>query len=131
MPKPFQLKSSFLNGYRNKADVTNLPPGTLVSGSQNVLSNDGDDIDSSRVYTSDGGEAEGSKYPIIASYEWKTNRGVEHALRRYHDKLEVRFGNAWHTLKNGLAMSGVNKVMSQFAEFWDNDQKVDALLVTD
>jgi hypothetical protein len=131
MADKFQLVSQF-KGYVSKADVTNIEPGYLISGSQNVVSTDGLRIASRKGYIL-AGAASTTANPIISSYEWKTNRGVEHGLRRYTDTLEVYYESAWHTLKTGLEddATAVNLVHSNFAEFWDNTNKIDQLLFTD
>ena len=37
--REFSLVSNYKYGYRNREDVTNLEPGVLIVGSQNVLTN--------------------------------------------------------------------------------------------
>lgn len=41
-------------GYRNREDITNLPPGVLIVGSQNVLTNVSERIEARKGYTLDG-----------------------------------------------------------------------------
>ncbi len=125
----FQLTSDYL-GYVTKPDATNIAPGYLVTGSQNMVTNNGDQAQTRKGYTLLGAAATNS-YPIISSYEWITNRGTEHALRRWNDTLEVLYNSAWYVLKTGLAITGVNLVNSNFAELWNNTTKFDNLIFTD
>ena len=46
----FHLVSGFKEGYRNREDVTVLPEGVLVAGSQNVMTNTFKRVDSSGAY---------------------------------------------------------------------------------
>ena len=50
----FTLVSGFSNGYRAREDITTLPPGVLVEGSQNVLTNTYQRIGIRKGYTLDG-----------------------------------------------------------------------------
>lgn len=125
MAEKFQLVSNF-RGYVNKKDLTNLEPGYLISGSQNVLSNDGEKIAIREGYTLDGA-ASTAETPIRSSYEWTTHRGEERPLRLYDDELEYRYNDAWYRLANGFGTS----VTMNFAEFWDNSELQDLLLFVD
>ncbi len=129
-PTEFQLISQYL-GYVTKPDPTNIGQGYLVAGSQNMVTSNGERVSARKGYSRLGAAASGTSYAIISSYEWTTNRGIEHALRRFNDTLQVLYVGTWYTLKTGLAISGVNEVNSNFAEFWDNTNKIDQLLFTD
>lgn len=121
MPKQFQLVTQF-SGYQHKRDVTNMAPGVLVVGSQNVLSTDGDRIASRKGYTLTGA-ANASLYPIVSSYEWMTHRGTELALRSWNDRIEFLYGTTWYTLATGFTSVAFN-----WAEFWDTTEVQDLLL---
>lgn len=125
----FQLISEYL-GYVTKPDKTNIAAGYLVAGSQNMRTNNGDQLSSRMGYALLGAAATNAN-PIISSYEWITNRGIEHGLRRYSDTLQALYGTTWYTILTGLATTAVNLVHSNFAEFWDNTNKIDQLLFTD
>lgn len=126
----FQITNKVL-GYVTKPDPTSISTSYLVAGSQNVESNDGFRVSSRKGYTLLGAASSGTAYPIISSYEWKTNRGVEHALRRYNDTLQVLYGTTWYTIKTSLAITGVNRVHTNFAEIWEPTERIDFLLFTD
>lgn len=105
-------------GYFNKHDQTALPPGRLVSGSQNVISTDADTIAVRRGYTLDGA-ASTALTPILSSYEFVTNRNEERPLRFYNGNLEFRYTDGvWKTLRTGLsATANLN-----FCEFWSTTE---------
>ena len=120
----FQLTSEF-KGYRSKRDKTNIPEtGVLVSGSQNVVSTDGENIAIRQGYSLYG-EAASGVIGIRSSYEWDTYRGVQHALRAYDDELEFYDTNTstWVRL-----MSSLTSVAFNFAEYWDTTEAQDILL---
>lgn len=120
--KTFNLENK-VNGYVNKKDITNIDGSVLVKGSQNVIINDSDKIVTRGGYTLDGA-ANTALTPIISSYEWKTSRGTELALRSYQGELEYRSGGIWYRLTNGWGSA----VEFQFAEWWDVTEKKDCLL---
>ncbi len=120
--KDFKLISEF-KGYVHKRDKTNIEPGYLVDGSQNVLSTDGERIKVREGYTLDGA-ANAALTPIESSYEWSTRRALEIALRSYDDELEFRYGGVWYRLADGFTAVDFN-----FAEYWDTTEQQDALLL--
>lgn len=86
----FTIVSDFL-GYRNKEDITNLPPGYLVKGSQNVLtSTGGDKVTTRKGYTLDG-QASSTLKPILSSYDWITHLNFERNIRVGDGKIQVRY----------------------------------------
>lgn len=130
----FQLKTKF-KGYRSKTDKTNIPEGKdeihLVEGSQNVISTDGERVALRKGYTLDG-QANSALTPIRSSFEWDTHRGVQIALRRYDDELEIRYLNSdgdpvWARLKDGLSTTAI----TQFTTVWDDTEKQDLMLFVD
>ncbi len=54
----FNLISNFTLGYRNREDITKLPPGVLVVGSQNVLTNVSGRVGARKGYVLDGQPAD-------------------------------------------------------------------------
>lgn len=121
MAKKHIIISKF-NGYSAKTDVTNLGDGYLISGSQNVVTNDGERIQSRKGYTLDGA-ANANLYPVISSYEWQTHRGLEIPVRSYNTVLEFRYSGTWYTLESGFSSVSFN-----FTEYWDTTEKEDFLL---
>lgn len=115
-------------GYRNKEDITNMPPGVMVEGSQNVLTNDGERVAVREGYTLDG-QANSATTPIISSYDWLRHQGDVRHVRSYQDELVYRYVDAsgnvtWRRLANGWG----SEVDFNWAEFWDADELIDRLL---
>jgi len=50
----FSLIETFHLGYRNREDITNLPPGVLIQGSQNVVTSVTNAIEIVKGYILDG-----------------------------------------------------------------------------
>ncbi len=55
--KEFSLIDDFHLGYRNREDKTKLPPGVLIKGSQNVLTDVFNRVGITKGYTLDGQSA--------------------------------------------------------------------------
>lgn len=92
----FPLIEGFNRGYRNREDITTLPPGILVTGSQNVLTNTYQRVGVVKGYTLDG-QRDTSGYPILSSYDWLRNTGdIQHlragfAVTEGDGKMQYRF----------------------------------------
>ncbi len=54
--KEISIVSQFPKTYRNREDITNLPPGVLVVGSQNILSNVSERLEVRKGYRIDGAQ---------------------------------------------------------------------------
>ena len=144
----FNLVSDFKFGYRNREDITNLPAGVLVKGSQNVLTNVSDRIMSRKGYTLDG-QSSTNQGGFPSAFDWLRHTGDERHLRcgmmttGSDGVLQVRFvaeeGDSfngttftagqvyWITIKSGMTSVDLN-----FAEFWDfNTEKKGFLLWVD
>jgi len=124
----YNVTSAFKLGYRAKEDVTNLPPGVLVAGSQNVTLNDGERVATRLGYTLDG-QANVTLFPIVSSYDWQTHLGTERHLRSYDDELEYRYVDSsgvvtWRRLADGFSSTAFN-----YAEFWNTTEVIDELLL--
>jgi hypothetical protein len=118
---------SEFNGYRRKEDPTNMPPGIMVVGSQNVLTNEGERVALRRGYTLDG-QANPATTPIRSSYDWQRHAGDERHVRSYYDELEYRYVDAaeavtWRKLADGFGDS----VDFNYAEEWDTAELIDQL----
>jgi hypothetical protein len=75
------LRSGFTLGYRNREDVTVLPPNVLVSGSKNVLTNTFKRIGNRKGYSLDGQRDSASTDGVYGSFDWLTHIGTERNLR--------------------------------------------------
>lgn len=121
LSKEFTLQSLFKYGYRNKEDISNLPPETLVVGSQNVLTNAAELVSIRQGYSLDGPAGNQNNYGIDSNYDFQVRNGTIVNLRKWGPNLEVRYVNpvtlavSWLNLLNNL---NVNKVVN-FTNFWD------------
>ncbi len=132
----FNIVSDFKYGYRHREDETNLPPGVLVVGSQNVLTNVADRIQVRQGFTLDG-QASTNMGGFQASYDWDMHIGQERHLRcgaktsaGNDGQLQSRYVAAagdyfngttftdgqvyWLPIKSSMTNTDLN-----FAEFWD------------
>lgn len=124
--RKFQLINKF-SGYITKPDATNADESILVSGSQNVLINDGEKVESRDGFTLDG--SAGTANPIVSEYDWKTAKGGEKNLRSYDDELEFRYTNSagtvsWEKLLDGWAAN----TKFQFAPWYSSTEAEEILL---
>lgn len=110
-------------GYINKADITNCSSGFLVSPSQNVQINDGEKISAVQGYSLFGA-ANPAATGIKSAYTWSHSTGGEIPLRSYEGELEYYYSSAWRRLATGWSTA----VNFNFAEWWDNTEKLDLLL---
>lgn len=119
--KEFTLQSVFKYGYRNKEDISNLPPNTLVVGSQNVLTNAAELVGIRNGYVLDGPAGTQNNYGIDSSYDFLTRLGSRENLRKWGSTLEVRYTNpvsgavSWVALTSLLNPANV----CNFTNFWD------------
>lgn len=129
----YSLQSLFKAGYRNKEDISNLPPETLVVGSQNVLTNAAELVGIRQGYVLDGPAGNQNNYGIDSSYDFLGRNGNVQNLRKWGGNLEVRYTNpisgavSWISLLNSLNPTKV----CNFTNFWDQntEQKMFALFV--
>lgn len=119
--KEFDLQSIFKYGYRNKEDVSNLPPNTLVIGSQNVLTNAAELVGIRQGYVLDGAAGTQNDYGIDSAYDFQTRLGVLENLRKWGQHLQVRYHNpvtdavTWIDIKSDLIAANI----VNFTSFWD------------
>src|SRR5574343_78167 len=122
----FSLISGFLNGYRNREDNTVPPPGTMIEGSQNVLTNSAMRLGPRKGYTLDG-TASGVVAPILSAFDWPRHTGDTRHLRAgfltsaaNDGKLQYRYEDpttgvvTWRDL-----MTSLTSVSFNFTDWWD------------
>lgn len=131
--REFTLQSLFKYGYRNKEDISNLPPETLVLGSQNVLTNAAELVTIRQGYQLDGSAGNQNDFGIDSSYDFAVHTGVIQNLRKWGTNLEMRYLNPATNLVswiNILATLNSAKVVN-FTSFWDQNTelKTEALFV--
>ena len=132
MAEKYQLISNF-RGYITKSDRTNTSIRNLVIGSQNMLVNDAEKVESRQGFELFGA-ANASNNPIRSSFDWDTSTGIERNLRLHDDELEVFLRtvegvviDAWTRLKDGFTTTS----LMQFTTFWDTTEAEDKLLFVD
>ncbi len=142
--KEFTLHTNFKQGYRNREDITILPPGIMVAGSQNVLTNVYERIANRQGYTLDGqadSTAVENQSPILSSFDWPTHIAAERHLRAgflssagNDGKLQYRYvaaaGDRWesHTFTAGQVywidlMTALTSVSINFTDYWDTTEQ--------
>lgn len=119
--KKFKLVEKY-RGYANKTDPTNLDPGFLIPGSQNVIINNGEKVYSRAGYSLFGA-SNTALNPIESSFDWLTSTGTERNLRGYDDELEVYYSGAWRRVKDGYS-----NVDFSFTTIWDTTELLDLLI---
>src|SRR3990172_3892085 len=133
----FSLVTNYNLGYRHREDKTNLPPGVLVVGSQNVLTTTEERVASRQGFTLDG-QANTAIAPILASYDWDIYIGQARHLRAgfktgvADGKLQYRYVASDDTVTWRDLMTSLTSVAFNFTTFWDFDtEKADFLLFVD
>lgn len=145
--KKFEIVNEFNLGYRNREDITNLPPGVLVVGSQNVLTNVSDRIQIRKGFTLDG-QASTNEGGFPSSYDWNMHTGDERNLRCganttvSNGVLQSRYVASAGDYYNGTTftdgqvywidlLSSLTSVNLNFCEFWDTTNVQGKLLWVD
>lgn len=121
-------------GYRNREDITNLPPGILVVGSQNVLVNTSSRIQAREGYAVDGASST-IDAPILSAFDWNSKYNGERHVRfgfltsaGNNGKLQYRYSDAtggvfWNDLATGISNSGMN-----FTTFYSTGEQLRTML---
>ena len=133
--REFTIVDSFKLGYRNREEVTMLPPGVLVFGSQNVLTQT-----SGRVGIAPGYALDGSSSvvlaPILGSITWMTSKGLERNVRAgfltsagNDGKLQFRYEDADGNIQWIDLLTGLDSTNFNFTDFWDANGEQIALLL--
>lgn len=133
----FSLVSSYKWGYRSREDVTNLPPGVLIVGSQNVFTNVSERIQIRQGYALDG-DTSSLNAPILSSFDWQTRGNDEKHLRAgfltsagNDGKLQYRYVD-----ENGVVtwrdlLTGRTSVSYNFTTFWNTTESLREVLFVD
>lgn len=121
----FRLLSKFKFGYRNREDKTNLQPGVLIEGSQNVITDVTGRINSVKGYSLDGASST-VLAPILASFDWQTHVGpIQHLRAGFlttaanDGKLQFRYVNSAGTVTWTDLLTSLTGVEFQFADWWN------------
>lgn len=132
--REYSVVSNFKYGYRNREDVTNLPPGVLIVGSQNVLTNVSERVQIRQGYSVDGAHSN-VVGPVLASFDWISKTNGEVHMRAggltsagNDGKLQFRYVDAngniiWEDLLTALTTVSYN-----FTTFWNTTEEVREVL---
>lgn len=122
----FNIISRFNLGYRNREDKTNLKPGILIEGSQNVLTDTTGRVGITKGYELDGA-ASSVLAPILAAYDYEMHTGdIQHVRAGFlttagnDGKLQFRWVNSSGTPVWTDLMTGLTSVSFNFADYWDS-----------
>jgi len=133
----FNLVNGF-RGYRAKEDKTQLPKGTLVSPSQNVVINSSGRVACVKGYELDGAASSTIDSGILSNFDFINFKGDVRNLRAgfltsalNDGKLQYRYVDVngdvqWVNLKTGLTTVDLS-----FTEYWDNTALVKNVLWVD
>lgn len=132
--REFNIVSSYKLGYRNREDITNLPPGVLIVGSQNALTNISD-----RIQIRQGYELDGATNDIVStqgnSFDWITRGNGEVHVRSgglttagNDGKLQYRYVASDGTITWRDLVTGQSSVAYDFTTFWNSTESVREML---
>ena len=139
--KEFSIVSNFTHGYRNREDVTVLPPGVLIDGSQNVLTNTFQRVGMRKGYTVDGAEsvveaAIGGGGTGMGVFDWVTSSGAERNMRAgfltgagNDGKLQFRYVDGSGNVTWTDLITGLTSVNFNFITFFDPTKLQTVLLM--
>lgn len=118
---------SGIQGYVTKTDPTIIPAGYLVSGSQNVIINDQEKIETRAGYELFGA-ASTTALAITADYVWRNSGATstvpsEIFLRVSDNTLQFYATSSWKDLWTQVSTSPV-----RFASIWSKTEIIDELL---
>lgn len=123
----YSVVDNFELGYQNKIDITKLPPGVLVAGSQNVEVTENGRISHRKGYELDGEEGVDVDGGIVGSYDWINNSGTERNLRSGGNILQTRLVDSDGNVSYQTILSGVSPNF-EFTTWWDQTEAIDILL---
>lgn len=142
----FSTVQGFKLGYRRREDFTTLPPGVLIQGSQNVLTNTSGRIAVRKGYTLDGQSNTTVNANIQSAFDWQTSKGYERNLRggflssASSGKLQYRYVASAGDYYNGTTftagqvywidlITGQTNVSYNFANYVDTTEKLKKVLL--
>src|SRR3990167_7153749 len=126
----FQLITG-VQGYVTKADPTNIAPDFLVAGSQNVIINDQEKVET-RAGIELFGVASTTADPVKSDFSWKDSTGGEILLRESNGVLQFlpvatsSESRNFENLLTGLNPTSTSTV--RFATVWSQTEQLDILL---
>lgn len=131
--REFQLVSSYKLGYRNREDITNLPPGVLIVGSKNVITNVSDRVQIRQGYSLDG-PTNDSIAAILSSFDWLTRGNGEIHMRAGsltsagNGKLQYRYVDSLGAVTWRDLVTGSTSINYNFTTFWNTTESLREVL---
>lgn len=121
--RDYSLQNLFKYGYRNKEDPSNLPPNTMVVGSQNVITNASELVGVRQGYVLDGSAGNQNDFGIDSDYDFAVRTGTVRNLRKWGTNLEVRYINPVDSSVSWInILATLNSgIVANFTSFWDQN----------
>ncbi len=130
----YTIVDQYKLGYRNREDVTNLPPGVLIVGSQNVLTNVSERVQIRQGYSLDGATSTTTGY-VMSSFDWLTKGNGEIHMRAggltsagNDGKLQYRYVAADGTVSWEDLLTSLTTVNYNFAKYYNSTEDVREVL---
>lgn len=130
----FTLVDKFPLGYRNREDITKLPPGVLIVGSQNVLTNISDRVQIRQGYALDGATSSVIA-AISSSFDWQTKQNGEVHMRAgflttaaNDGKLQYRYVDSSGTVTWRDLLTSLTTVSYNFCTYWNTTENLREVL---
>ena len=126
----FALVNSFKWGYRSREDITNLPPGVLIKGSKNVLTNVSERVQIRQGYSVDGATSD-TPSPVSNSFDWFTKGNGDRHMRvggitsaGNDGKMQYRYEDSDGNISWRDLITGLTTVAYNFTTFWDTAESL-------
>lgn len=124
------IVSNFNRGYRNREDITILPPGILVKGSQNFLTNVNGRVALRQGYTLDG-QSSTTIAPIDSSFDWTKIKNNDRHLRSGNNNLEFRYINPVTNNVEWTSISSFSPAVTNYTTWWNPTELTTVMLFVD
>jgi hypothetical protein len=128
--REFPIVSEYKLGYRNREDVTNLPAGVLIVGSQNVITNVSERVQIRQGYALDGATSAVAA-GILASFDWLTRNNGEKHLRAggltsaaNDGVLQYRYVDSTGAVTWRDLLTGLTTVSYNFCTYWNTTESL-------
>lgn len=125
--KDFKLVTNF-KGYIAREDQTNIDPGWLVTGSQNVIINSANRVAIRKGFTMDGPTST-ALTPIKSSYDWENHLGYTRNLRVFENTMQYRYVDNGTVTWRDLITGFTTNTDFNFTSFWDTTELIDVILM--
>lgn len=132
--KEISIVDKFPLGYRNREDITNLPPGVLIVGSQNILLDTAGRIQVRQGYAMDGAKSTVNA-SILSSFDWNSKGNSEIHVRAgfltsagNDGKLQFRYTDSTGATQWQDLLTSLTTVNYNFTTFWDTTELIREML---